>query len=77
MSSGFLALWDNFVSSANLDILMTILVLVSILVSIYRSFIYIYIRNSSDPNTLPCGTPDVTGAQLLLLVDAYQLATTC
>ena len=27
--------------------------------------IYIYIRNSSGPNTLPCGTPDVAGAQLL------------
>ena len=27
--------------------------------------IYIYIRNSSGPNTLPYGTPDVTGAQLL------------
>ena len=55
MSSGFLALWQSLVSSANLDILLTIL--------LSRSFIYII--NSSRPNTLPCGTPDVTGAQLL------------
>ena len=55
MPSGFLALWQSLVSSANLDILLTILV--------SRSFMHI--TNSSRPNTLPCGTPDVTGAQLL------------
>ena len=68
MSSGFLALWQSLVSSANFDILLTILV--------PRSFIYIYIymRNCSGPNTQPCGTPDVTGAHLEL-VDAYPLAT--
>ena len=27
--------------------------------------IYIFIGNCSGLNTLPCGTPDVTGAQLL------------
>ena len=54
MSSGFLAVWESLVSSANLDILLTILV----------SRLFIYIRNSW-PNILPCGTPDVTGAQLL------------
>ena len=53
LSSGFRALWQSLVSSANLDIL-------TILVS--RSF---NIRNSSRPHTLPCGKPDVTGAQLL------------
>ena len=45
MSSGFIALWQSLVSSANLDILMTM--------SVSRSFTYIYIRNSSGPNTLP------------------------
>ena len=55
MSSGFLGLWQSLVSSANFDILLTILV--------SRSFMHI--RNSCRPNTLPCGTPDVTGAQLL------------
>ena len=53
MSSGFLAQWQSLVSSANFDILLTILVS------------FMYIRNSSGPNTLSCGTPDVTGAQLL------------
>ena len=43
------------VSSANLDILLNILV--------SRSFIYI--QNSSGPNTLPYGTQDVTGAKSL------------
>ena len=55
MPSGFLVLWQSLVSSANLDILLTIFV----------SWSFIYIRNNSRPNTLPCGTPDVTGAQLL------------
>ena len=68
MSSWFLALWQGLVSSANLDILLTIFMSIS--------FIYIYIRNSSVPNTLPCGTPDVTGALTIGLVDAYPLATT-
>ena len=55
MSSVFLALWQSLVLSANLDILLMILVSKS----------FIYIRNSSRHNTLPCGTLDVTGAQLL------------
>ena len=55
MSLGFLNLWQSLVSSANLDILLMILVSRSL----------IYIRNSSGPNTLSCGTPDVMGAQLL------------
>ena len=55
MPSRFLALWQSLVSSENVDNLLTIL--------ISRSFIYI--RNSSGPNTPPCGPPDVTGAQLL------------
>ena len=55
MSSAFLALWQSLVLSANLDIFLTII--------ISRSFIYII--NSSGPNALACGTPDVTGAQLL------------
>ena len=56
LASGFRALCQIFVSPANLDILLTILV--------SRSFIYV--RNSCGPNTLPCGTTDVIGAQLLL-----------
>ena len=53
MSFEFPALWQNSVSSANFVILLTML--------ISRSFILI--RNGS--NTLPGGTPNVTGAQLL------------
>ena len=47
--------WQSLVSSANFDILLAILLSAS----------FIWIRNNSGPNTLPCGTPDVTGALLL------------
>ena len=57
MSSGFLALLQSLVSSENLNISLTILV--------FRSF---YIWNSSRPNTLPCGTPHMTGARLQLKI---------
>ena len=61
MSSGFLALWQSLVSSANLDIFLTVLV--------SRSFIYMI--NSSWPNTLPCGTPD-----LWLVTSYYRIGWT-
>ena len=53
--SMLLALKQSLVSSANVDILLTILVSISC----------IPIRNRSGPITWPCGTPDVTGAQFL------------
>ena len=35
-------------------------------------------RNSSGPNTLPCGIPDVTSAPVTIgLVDKYSFATMC
>ena len=41
----------KFGSSANLHILLTI----------FASRLFISIRNSSGPNALPCGAPDVHG----------------
>ena len=29
--------------------------------TIFQSSSFIYIKNSSGPNTLPCGTPEVAG----------------
>ena len=57
MTSGFLAMWQSLASSANLVILLTMLV--------SGSFIYLYMINASGPDTLSCGRQDVTGAQLL------------
>ena len=53
--SGYLALWQSLVSSANFDILLMMLLSRSLM----------YMRNSSGPSTLPCGTPDITGVQSL------------
>ena len=54
-SSGYLTLSQSFVSSANLYIFLTM--------PLSRS--WMQMRKSSGPRTLPCGTPDVSGVQLL------------
>ena len=55
MSSGFLALCQSLVSSANLDTFLAMFVSRSLM----------YIKNNSRSNILPSGTPGVTSAQLL------------
>ena len=57
MYSGFLALWQNLVSSTYLVIQL----------SWYLDHLYIY-KNINRPNILPCGTSDVTSAPLLCVL---------
>ena len=54
---GCLALFQSLMSSVNLEILLTMLLSKSLM----------YMRNSSGPSTLPCGTPDVTDVQSLYI----------